>query len=306
VYLECSSSDSKDNYGSGFYVLEEGRWVTSPVQRHKVAVQVVDAEGAMWHVVGGMPGPTWLERKSRDGKVERLDPPSAPSELFAPFYRTSTVELAAESDGKIKEWLSASIIAEKEAAKTGWIHTMIPLRSGDVWVIGRDSGDVRRGATLVRYTRRGVPSTPPVLLRSAADERNEVHNARGVRRWAGHCVSVFVPFPRPPRGPDGAVLAPSTEYYHQHQKEFDEAVARLDKKKHSPVEVSLVEGLLGGERVAGIVFLRSDPEADEATMEAVATRVAEIATPNPASPPATTCSLPALHKLVTKLHSAAE
>ncbi|MBX3233500.1 MAG: hypothetical protein KIT84_38020 [Labilithrix sp.] len=303
TYISCVSSDQEGDYQHPSYVLDGDRWTPHAVQGRE-SVRAIDAEGAVWYVEGGNPPPTWLVRITRDGKDERFDPPAAPPELTAPGYRSDAIAIGFNAGSDLKNWIATTILDPVPPVPIGWIYRIVPRRSGDVWIIGRDSGSVEKGTTIVRYTRGGGSGgAAPTLVRSSADERNAVHHARGVRTWAGHCVSLFVPFPR--RGRDAA--AEPAAFYAEHKAEIDEAVALSDRKGGkvaAPLEVAIVDGRLDGHRVGGVLFIRSDPAADEERMESAARKLAEIATPDPASPATVTCSMPELDRVIERLRVA--
>ena len=182
----------------------------------------------------------------------------------------------------------------------GWVQEIIPRRSGrGLDLPGRDSGGVEEGATVVRYARGGGGAAP-TLIRSSADERNAVQQARAIRTWGGHCISVFVPFPR-------------AAFYTEHKAEVDRAVALTDRKggkadaTSAPLEVAIVDGHLDGRAVGGVLFIRSDPDADGGyrfRRPGHVQKLTDLATPDPASPPMVTCSMPELDHVVARLRVA--
>lgn len=294
-YIRCSSVDVDEHHVLRYYKLEDQRWTPFELANGKDReLQVVDAEGALWYLQGGNGSPPHVMRIAKDGQTEEIDLPVPPSDLAAPWYSANLDDPPTPVE---RVWRSAVLVPKRAPVRMGWLHTITPRRSGDVWIVGRDSGDVRTGSTLVRFVRGGSPGSKPLLLPSEGDQRNAILNARGIRSWSGHCNTAFVPFPS--HGGDGG----STGFYTEHAKEIDAAIAKMDGgKKKAPIQVALIEGTFEARRVVGAIFLRSEVEARLDVMEAAISRVMAIATTNPASPPTVTCSLPAVENVIVMLH----
>jgi len=242
-----------------------------------------------------------LIRIAPDGRKEQFEPPTAPAALTAPAYRSEIIDLA-NSQGDIRSWNATVLIPAFTPKPIRWITTVIPRRSGEVWIGGRESSSIDEGTTLVRYAR-GAPAVTPVLLRTPADEQNAIRNARAIRTGLNRCVSLFVPFPRARR--DAA--AEPNAFYEEHKAEIDAAVAKSDSpgaKTDPPMEVAIIDGRLEGRHVGGALFIRSDPAADEDRMLTAVRRIVELATPDPASPPAVSCSVPELDRIIARLRVA--
>lgn len=291
VYLACTSSANlQSDWKHSNYILDGDHWSLLTWDPVDSGMQVFDSEGALWRI-GGAGGPWSLSRITRDGKEERLEQPAAPADLNAPSYRSEDIPLVASgAHAELRHWIATTISMPSTAPDAhGWIYDIIPRRSGEVWVLTRDSA----GVNVVRFAR--TESGPaPVLIRSAADERSTVQAARGVRNWGGNCNSVFLPFPH------NAVPA---AFYDIHAAEIEQLVATTDPKNHDivPLDVSVVEGRLDGHKVGGLVFIQADPTVDDKRFVKAIQKLSELATPDPASPPNVTCTLPELDKVIKQV-----
>jgi hypothetical protein len=295
-YVTCVSSSGDDDYVHEIYVLDGDHWTTTGFKFPKSDTRAIDSEGALWYVGGGNPPPTWLVRVTRDGKEERFDPPTAPAELQAPGYRSEDIPIQLDGPGvsDTKHWLATTILDSVPPKPMGWIYSLIPRRSGEMWAVGRDSGSVEAGSSIVRYSRT-TAEIKPTLIRSSADEHNAVQQARGIRTWGGRCISAFIPFPH------------GTAFYGEHKADIEKAVALTDRKggkTAAPFDIAIVEGHVDARAVSGALIIRSDPDADEKRMTAAVQKLTEIATLDPASSPAVTCSMPTLDRIVERLRTA--
>lgn len=288
TYIRCSFVAKKEEPAvERFYGLDGGRWapVGPPVEiafndRFMRRPAIVDAEGAVWYVEDRTP--PRLTRMTRSGEVTVLDLPRPPSTPVAPSYDARLPENRPEGG---TPWRTTTLTSEPLPTSTH-VGTLHARRSGDVWAIGFGARfDPRSGTMLVRFARGPDPDRSPVLVRSGADERNEVLNARAIRRWAGHCNSVFVPL--------------DEASYERHKDALLTAISKLGKE---PVEVAMVKGSFDGRPATGMIFLRAQEDARLRPMEVAVERVITIATNEPVSPPDVTCSVPTLDRVVARLH----
>lgn len=300
VYVGCIGSQTG---GQSLIVLRlDGDTWTTVVERSGLRVVVepgVDSEGGIWDVDDRDSGMRFVRTNARGGE-ERVTIPAIPH-LTKPFYdRVSFPVLSRDSRGEVTEeaWTRVTLSTPGTWNEPPIINEIHPRKSGDVLVVAR-TGD--GGTALLRAGRGNVERTP-VLIRSDVDEQNEVRNARGLVRWAGHCASIFIPLPTtvsadPPDG-GGDAGAPLLGYL---QARMDRIQAAIAKVRGGDIGISVVRGTFGTRSVAGIILVREDPAASEEKMEAAATALVEIVTPNAASPPDVTCSVPTLEEIVMRL-----
>jgi hypothetical protein len=255
------------------------------------AATAVDAEGALW-VPQTDGGHVSLRRIGKDRVEQTFDLPSARSDFTAPSFAADEIATArkgASADTDYRQWTSVRIESAAAPSPLSGVFRILP-RSNDVWVIGRE----QQGSSVLYRFARSATSPTPILIRSQTDQQNEVRNSRGLRRWVGHCATVFVPFPSTSASADGGADA----FFASRKAAIDGVVTKMDHPTKGRADVVVIEGMLADRRVSGVLFMRSVPEATEEAMEAAATRLGAIVTTNPASPPSITCSVPVLERLV--------
>jgi hypothetical protein len=311
IHIACTTLWN-DVEAKRFFTLHDGRWMSIPTGVHRAWMgrrswggHAVDAEGALWF----WENVNELVRVIPTGDEQRFTLPASSPSLTAPTYHfVGIIPTAAEGDPSRREWTATTLVAAATPSDVRVVADVIPRREGDVWVTGRTS---RGGHHLFRFSRANarlagsVASPLPMMIRSDADQHNEIRNARGPRPWSGaRCANVFVPFPS--RGTGDAGRADDDAFYAKHKGALVEVGAELTRKKVF-VEVEVVEGILDvpDRRVAGVLFLHTFPDGHEDAIGDAASRVAEILTPNPASPPAVTCSAPTVDRIIDTLKKAA-
>lgn len=286
VYVECTSmKDGKEE--RSFYQREGERWTPFPLASTGRNLQVIDAEGTLWYLEAVAGVGMVVGRVAKGGTAEEVELPPPPPALVAPSYR-------ARGDRNYASWENASFVPAAPPIRMRSPHSIVVRSSGDVWVIGQDSGaDSRLGSSVVRFTRGEQKARAPLLLRSETDQRNEIQNARGLRKWKAGCNTAFVPFPV-----DGG-----KEFFAAHEKELEAAVAKIDQgaPQRPPIQVATVEGHFDERRVMGVVFVRNEPTASPQTMGAAVARVTKIATTRGPGPEVT-CSIPMLDAILALLH----
>lgn len=300
TYVACvSSADLYGDFKHVNYVLDGDHWNVLDLPIPESGERVFDAEGALWFAKGG--SPVRLARVTRDGKEEVFDLPAMPEGLSAPGYRSEDIPLESSSGAELRHWISTTLIPAAGPQPIDEITRIIPRRTGEVWVLGYDSGRDSASGSILRYARR-TTGPAPALIRSSADERRAVHQARGIRTWTGNCNTVFIPFPRA----SGEVDAGASSFYADHKAAIDKAVAMADPKAKTaaPLEVAIVDGHLDGRARSGILIIQSDPDVDDKRLLSAIRKLGELATPNPASPPAITCTPPELDRIVERLRTA--
>jgi hypothetical protein len=210
----------------------------------------------------------------------------------------------------VREWTAVTVLKESNPGGfIGRISSVIPRRHGDVFAIGHQSNG---GLVVVRLARTpqasqdaGAPGA--ILIRSDLDQQNEIRNARGARRWAGgSCNNIFVPFPIPRDAVEDAGIVPAAyAFFTARKAAIVAAIAKMTKDKtKGRAEVEIVKGTLDGRTVAGALFLRTFPEASQELMEAAVSRVAEIVTTNPATPPEVMCAAPTIDNILHTVKAA--
>lgn len=308
TYVTCiGSADVPGDSKHFHYVLEGERWKVLDLPIPESGERAFDSEGALWYVRGGAPRGAWLARLTPDTLVERFDPPAPPEGLSAPGYRSDDIPLEtttqSPSHTEVRHWTATTLVPAAGTEPLDVITQIIPRRTGEVWVLGYDVGRDSATGTILRFARRDT-GPAPMLVRSGADERRSAQEARGIRNWTGNCNTVFIPFPR--GGSEVDAGEPTSAFYEEHKAAIDKAVATTDPKSReaAPLEVAIVDGHLEGRRVSGILFIQSDPEVDDKRFVNAIRKIGEIATPNPASPPAITCTLPELDRIVKRLRTA--
>ena len=249
----------------------------------------VDGEGALWVWKRGTDDQALeLRRITKDGTEQTFGLPAPALDLTAPSFHASELETVAKGMDSTRVWIHTQLVADAPPGPPTGALQILP-RAHDVWVTAHESGH----ALLYRFAR-GATSKGAMLLHTTADQQNEVRNARGLRRWTGHCATVFVPFPASALGADGGVDA----YWTARKAAIDEAVSKMNDPKKGRADVAIIEGRFEGRPVAGVLFVRALPEVSEASMEAAASKVSQIVTAGPASPPETTCSVPSVARIV--------
>lgn len=290
AYLACTYV-LNDTERTFFYALQNERWVPFLLAAIGRTTQVIDAEGGLWYI-DQIPGVgTKLMRVTKGNEPEEVTLPAPPAELTTPSYRT-------RGDRRYPSWENASIVDKPAPVAMRSPYSITVRQSGDVWVVGQDSSvDPRLGITIVRFTRPGVAVQAPVLLRSDADQRNEILNARALRKWDPKCNTAFVPFPDP------QPALTESAFFAKHKAAVEDSIAKLDESgQRPPIPVAIVTGTFAERRVTGAVFLRSEPIAAPEAFAAAVSRLVALVSKHGGAGDEATCSVPTLDAIIAKLH----
>ena len=133
-------------------------------------VYAVDAEGGLWSAGGS---PMTIVRLTKSGEAQHLALPRCPDALTAPTYRTNGPVYMSTKDVGVRSWSTMTIADATPPGTDYGAVSVVPRRSGDVWLVARESHDLGAGEVLVRFARGTPTATPPILLRSWADQHVE-------------------------------------------------------------------------------------------------------------------------------------
>ncbi len=243
----------------------------------------VDPAATLWFAENGA-SEVKLVRIPKSGVAEKLDIPQSPPGLARPFYTSLSVATRAKAtgDSPYRSWALATIREPLTPDRMRSIDRIVPRPSGDVLVVARDPDAAK---IVVRFAR-GAEPTPVdriVLSGTRPDQRNEIRNTRPPRSWVGHCPQIFV--------------IVKAEKLLAHEGELEQLLAKSKRTKRATPQMTIIEGTLGGKPVQGVAVVRTYPEIREDDVEALASRIIERFTTDPASPPDATCTLPVLTKV---------
>lgn len=277
--LDCRSLGSATGRytircGTTGYALEGNRWVR--VFDHASASTEGETElasdGSLY--VAKYPD---VMRCSNDGrcttrKVPDVEGPSTPSYQPSPTEFVSSAKLGGQS------WDGLDVHTSLPSDHGGQIMSVMARGPDDVWVV------VSRPMR-VQIFHTGPARAKPTRLPSPLDARVALRNQRPPSRWTGPCDQIYVRL-----GSDGDALV----------KRNEEIFVALGVNKtygHSDsFSWSLVEGMLGDQRGAGIVLARQSPEAKLAPMEKAVHELVKTFATGPANEPPAYCTLPVLER----------
>jgi hypothetical protein len=135
-----------------------------------------------------------------------------------------------------------------------------------------------------------APLPDPIVVGSEDDQRNEVRNTRPVKAWVGHCAQLFVALAK--QRADGS-FAPEPVW--SRERALGAVLEKVwGRKTIATPQGALVEGWLGGRRVAGVLVWRPLPNTSEALLEKSANAIAEDASSLTGTPSDITCTAPVL------------
>ena len=292
VHLACSVT-TRDTYEWSRHVLrlEGEKWtrLDLPASTERSSHYAVDREGGLWFGEGRTP--LTLVRRAPDGTIEKLAIPRADFRVARPSYRADTIATQTnEQQGydKLRYWVTARI-ESGDPGEPSWLQSIAVRPSGDIWFLVGEHGFTQ---LVVRASREPGPQRP-VTVGSDVDQENQLRSEKPPRAWVGHCPQLFV---RLARAKDLASLP--IERLTAERNVVTELTQKFAPPGGYTAAARLVTGTLGGEAVAGVVLIRSMPDAKEADLEKTARAVVERFTTNPASPPPVFCSLPVLDRLL--------
>lgn len=284
AYVSCALF-ARGSYDRSEHVLrlEGDKWVRIDIpasNEPRFGQLAVDTEGALWFAEGTTP--LAILRRTRDGAIEKFSLPRAEWSIARPFYGQDTIATESPRRGPDYRLWRVGYIEEAPPADPAYLHEVIPLPNGDVWFAVSEHGSAQ---LFLRASRDGR-APEPIAIGSPADQVNVLRNERPPREWVGHCPQVFV---RLARAKDDASLR--VDELLADRAEIEKLAAPLPDRI---AETKIVTGTLGGEAVAGVIVMRSFPDAKEAVFEKVVRAIVDRFTTNPAAPPPVFCTLPVL------------
>ena len=234
-------------------------------------------------------------RRAANGATETIEMPRASTSLARPSYTSSPAgytRRAGESDG-LRLWERVGITAASDVSAADvapQIRQIVPRPDGEAWVLTTESHGTH---VLVHVSRPAIaPPEDPLLVGTEADQRNELRNLTDPVTWVGHCPQLFVTLAK--ERADGS-FAPEPVWSREKQIAgiFREIVG---KARHEMPISMIVEGRLGGRRVAGVLLWRAEPDASEDLLERAATAIASELSPLTGATPRITCTVPVLER----------
>ena len=284
------------------------RWELVPIPSEgedltHLRVGAVGPDGALWlGLRGGR-----LFRLAANGAAETFEMPRADAALArASYVATETFLLPASTaktnpaalpfgDPGLRRWVRIGIAAGTAPEASSSIQQIVPRADGEAWVLTTES----RGAhVLVHMSRPAIaPLSEPLVVGTDADQRNELRNLKEPVTWVAHCPQLFVTLAR--ERADGSFGA---EGVWSREPQIAAVVKKvIGKPRPEAPRSMIVEGLLGGRRVAGVLVWRPEPTATEDLLEKTATALADELSPMTGATPHITCTAPVLERASASL-----
>jgi hypothetical protein len=264
--------------------------VTAEIAAH-LRVGAVGPDDTLW--LGLRTGA--VLRRAANGATEIIEMPRASTSLARPSYTSSPAgyaRRASDSDG-LQLWERVGITAASAAGASDvvpQIRQIVPRPDGEAWVLTAESHATH---LLVHVSRPAIaPLEDPLLVGSEADQRNELRNLTEPVTWVGHCPQLFVTLAK--ERADGS-FAPEPVWSRETQI-ADVFRGIVGKARHERPISMIVEGRLGGRRVAGVMLWRADPDASEDLLERAAAAIASELSPLTGATPRITCTVPVLER----------
>ncbi len=290
IVLTCDSWKKQDHEERVTLRLQANRWERVPLagdRGKEPRAMAVAEDGAIWSAREPSPSGPNLEilRTARDGTSERFVLPRPENLPPQPTYASGETLVKTKKGENYRRWATLSIHLEADGGDHRWTTAIAPT-GGDAWVLVQEA---HGAVTLYRIGSGNAQA--PMLIGSEEDQQNEVRNARGVRRWIGHCPQVFVTLASAPVGQPLPVDA-----WSKREMLANLVGKAMGKKAEYLQRAALTEGRLGDRRAFGVLLWRAVPEVGEAGMEAAAHAIIEAFTDNPVSPPEASCTAPVLER----------
>jgi streptogramin lyase len=279
------------------YRLVRDEWQRIRIDEQRIAkghgAAAVGPDGALW--LGMEDGK--LMRVSAKDEVDTFDLPTADAKLTRAHYETHGTfavqgtakgNLAVDADAA-RHFELVSVYPAAEPKPIGYISAILPRADGEAWVVARDSS---QATVIIHMSRPAIAPLPEALfVGSEADQRNEVRNARPPITWVGHCAQLFVTLAK--QRVDGSL--PSEAKVWSREAVISDAVKKASGKVTTTAPAAaIVEGRLGGRRVAGVLLWRPLPESSEELLEKTASAIA--AELSDGMMPEITCTAPVLER----------
>ncbi len=282
AHVLCSSRSNDVDVTTVYRLVGDaraGKWERVRISdelTHERFMGVVGHDGTLW--LGVRDG---IVRVATNGAVDTIMLPMADAKLARPYYFGSE-SFALPGVAQINE---------NEAPQEARRFERVPRRDGEAWVIAVD-GSAR---VLVHLSRPAIAPLPDALpIGTETDQRNEIRNSRPPVVWVGHCAQLFIALAK--QRADGSFASESVW-------SRETTIAAAMKKSLGKVSArtsvpngALVEGLLGGRRVAGVLVWRGNPSVSEELLEKSVRALAEELTSVTGLPPDITCTAPVLER----------
>lgn len=287
--------------------LAGARWERVPIplpeeSAKHLRVGAVGPDGALW--LGLYAGS--VLRMAANGAAETFDMPRADAALTRASYwsmeayaRPATTAKTKPDDAlfgdSLRRWERIGITVGSAPEAVSHIRQIVPRADGEAWVLATES----RGAhVLVHMSRPAMaPLADPLLVGTETDQRNELRNLKEPVTWVAHCPQLFVTLAK--QRADGSLAA---ERVWSREPQIAAIVKKVVGRSRSEAPISMiVEGRIGGRRVAGVLVWRSDPAASEELLEEAATAVAVELSPMTGATPPITCTAPVLERASASL-----
>jgi hypothetical protein len=282
------------------------RWEVVPIAEEnaqRLRVGAVGPDGALWL---GLPAGRVL-RIAANGAAETFDMPKADPALARPSYSSMETYVRLTGGAKTKpehalfgeeglhRWQRIGITVGTAGEAFSYIRQIVPRADGEAWVLTSES---RGGHVLVHMSRPAMaPLADALAVGTDADQRNEVRNLKEPVTWVAHCPQLFVTLAK--QRADGSL---ASESVWSREPQIAEIVKKVAGKPRAEAPSSrIVEGRLGGRRVAGVLVWRSEPAASEELLENTATAVAAELSPMTGATPHITCTAPVLERASASL-----
>jgi hypothetical protein len=237
----------------------------------------VGPDGALW--IGLDDGK--LLRISAKHVTDTFELPKADAKLGrASYWSSETYALpsSAKGDdlgGAARRFEQVGVAPAAEPNPIARIEEIVPRADGEAWVVAAETRP-NGGTVVVHMGRPAIAPLPDALLvGTETDQRNEIRNSRPPIAWVGHCPQLFIALAK--QRVDGSL---ASEAMWSRETAIAATVNKVfGSRTSSTPNAALVEGRLGGRRVAGVLVWRPAPEASQDLLEKNTRSIAaEIAT----------------------------
>ena len=259
---------------------------------HERLTGAVGHDGALW--LGVRNG---VVRVATDGASETITLPTADAKLARAHYSSSEAygrSAVAQTDdaaAQARRFERLYVAPAVPPHAYDRIEQIVPRKDGEAWVTAVDGSAL----VIVHLSRPAIAPLPDALaIGTETDQRNELRNTRPPIVWVGYCAQLFVALAK--QRADGSfasenVWSRETMIAAAMKKSLGKVLARTAMPSGA-----LVEGRLGGRRVAGVLVWRGSPAVSEELLENTVKALAEELSSVTGLPPDITCSAPVLER----------
>jgi hypothetical protein len=253
-------------------------------------VGAVARDGTLWLGAGAK-----VVRVGPTGVVDTLSMPMPEAKLARASYSSSgdyygrLRGAASIDDGPAEPFVHVDVNPATAPKAITVIAQIVPRADGEAWVLAQDGSS----NLVVHLGHPAIAPLPEALfVGTETDQRNELRNTRPPIPWVGHCAQLFVALAK--QRVDGSL---ASEAVWSREPAIAAAISKaMGKEIASAPSFALVEGRLGGRRVAGVLGWRASSWVSEDLLEKVATALAADLASFTGMPPEITCTAPVLER----------